>query len=83
MSAGGWTAWTDDIVDVLIAMGLVNGDVFSLAEVYKFQNLLGKIHPANKHLDAKIRQQLQVLRDFGVIEFQNERGKYVLIHLPS
>ena len=82
MGAGGWTDWTDDLVDVLIAMELAEGDVFFLSRVYLFKGLLGKIHPANNHVESKIRQQLQILRDFGVIEFQEERGKYVLIRLP-
>lgn len=29
----------------------------------------------NRHIQAKIRQELQILRDYGIIEFV-ERGKY-------
>lgn len=82
MAAGGWTQWTDDIVDVLIAMNFVEGSSFTIQQVYKFENLLEKLHPTNRHIKAKIRQQLQILRDFGVVEFQNIRGNYILVRLP-
>jgi len=36
---------------------------------------LAKLHPKNKHIPDKIRQQLQVLRDHGIIEFLG-RGEY-------
>ena len=51
---------------------------FILADVYKFESELRKIHPENKHIKDKIRQQLQVLRDKGYLEFTN-RGNYRLI----
>ena len=83
MAAGGWTQWTDDLVDVLIAMNLIEGSSFTLQQVYKFENLLEKLHPTNRHIKAKIRQQLQILRDFGVVEFEKVRGNYTLVRLPS
>jgi type II restriction enzyme len=30
---------------------------------------LAKLHPANRNIRPKIRQQLQVLRDMGLVEF--------------
>ena len=33
-------------------------------------------YPRNRHVTDKIRQQLQVLRGHGVVEFVNFRGKY-------
>jgi type II restriction enzyme len=50
---------------------------FSLDEVYIFVDMLSKKHPENKHIKDKIRQQLQILRDKGYLEFI-ERGKYKL-----
>jgi type II restriction enzyme len=35
---------------------------------------LQKLHPANRHVRDKIRQQLQVLRDLGLIEFLGRGG---------
>jgi len=42
---------------------------FTLANVYAFEAELAAKHPDNHNVPAKIRQQLQVLRDLGFIEF--------------
>jgi type II restriction enzyme len=42
---------------------------FTLADVYAHANALAKLHPKNAHIRDKIRQQLQVLRDLGLLEF--------------
>lgn len=47
----------------------------SQADVYAYSSDLMKKHPWNSNINAKIRQQLQVLRDKGFIEFAG-RGKY-------
>jgi type II restriction enzyme len=51
---------------------------FSLAEIYKFEKELQIKHPHNLHIKDKIRQQLQILRDSGYIEFLG-KGKYRLL----
>jgi hypothetical protein len=43
--------------------------VFTLADVNKFENHLRQKYPENNRVTAKIRQQLQYLRDLGLIEF--------------
>ena len=48
---------------------------FSLGDVYAFEGYLKAKHPSNNKVQAKIRQQLQFLRDKGVIEFLG-RGQY-------
>ena len=48
---------------------------FSLDEVYSFAGELGIKHPGNRHIKDKIRQQLQVLRERGYLEFIG-RGRY-------
>ncbi len=48
---------------------------FTLQDVYAFAAHLQKLHPANRHVLDKIRQQLQVLRDLGLVEFLG-RGRY-------
>ena len=50
-------------------------DEFILTDVYKFSDSLKKVFPENNHIEDKIRQQLQLLRDSEIIEFI-ERGKY-------
>lgn len=49
---------------------------FELADVYKYENHLRRRYPNNKHVREKIRQQLQVLRDHGMIIFVDNRGQY-------
>jgi hypothetical protein len=43
--------------------------------VYAFAAQLQELHPDNRHVREKIRQQLQVLRDLGFVEFLG-RGRY-------
>ena len=47
----------------------------SLDDVYGFETYLKAKHPLNNNVKAKIRQQLQFLRDKNVIEFIG-RGQY-------
>ena len=65
----GWVA------DVLRCVERIGQAEFTLGDVYKFENYLGELHPENNHVKPKIRQQLQVLRDAGVLEFVG-RGRY-------
>jgi type II restriction enzyme len=69
IAAKGW------ILDVLKCIDEIKSENFSLDDVYKFENNLKFKHPNNHFIKDKIRQQLQVLRDKGFIEFIG-RGKY-------
>lgn len=51
---------------------------FSLRDLYIFENYLKIKHPENNNIQAKIRQQLQSLRDKGYLKFTN-RGNYEVI----
>jgi type II restriction enzyme len=42
---------------------------FSLDDICRFGESLSQLDPGNRHVRDKIRQQLQVLRDFGLLEF--------------
>lgn len=53
---------------------------FTLKQVYEFVNELKIKHPSNNNVEAKIRQQLQFLRDKGFVEFTS-RGNYKKIGL--
>ena len=57
------------INDMLLIIAEIKSNVFKLEDVYKFSCLLKKLHPNNNNIEAKIRQQLQILRDHGIIEF--------------
>jgi type II restriction enzyme len=65
--------WTLDVLNVVRGLGRAE---FSLADVYARAAQLARLHPANRHIEPKIRQQLQVLRDLGLVEFLG-RGRYV------
>jgi type II restriction enzyme len=66
--------WLLDIINCIEKLGKKE---FSLNEVYVFENVLSNKHPDNMHIKEKIRQQLQILRDKGYLEFL-ERGRYRL-----
>ena len=63
--------WLYDIFLCLDRLGVE----FELSDVYAFENKLSNKHPANKNIRPKIRQQLQLLREKGVVEFFGN-GRY-------
>ncbi|MGE5325849.1 MAG: DpnI domain-containing protein, partial [Deltaproteobacteria bacterium] len=67
--ARGWT------LDVLNAVRRLGKSEFSLPEVYEFGDEFSRLHPQNKNVEPKIRQQLQMLRDMGFVTFLG-RGRY-------
>lgn len=69
LDARGW------IVDILNCVNKIEDDNFTLDQMYQFEHFLEEKYPDNHHVKDKIRQQLQVLRDKGIIEF-NGRGHY-------
>ena len=69
IEARGW------LMDVLTCVNEIEGNEFLLVDVYAFEGRLQALHPDNHNVRPKIRQQLQVLRDRGVIEFLG-RGRY-------
>ncbi|MEW6040224.1 MAG: hypothetical protein AB1633_01755 [Elusimicrobiota bacterium] len=40
----------------------------SKQEIYKYEEEFKEVYPENKNIKAKIRQQLQFLRDIGLIK---------------
>lgn len=65
------------ILDIMNCIESLEKNKFSLFEIYKFEKDLEKLHPENKNIKAKIRQQLQFLRDKGYLKFI-KLGKYKL-----
>jgi type II restriction enzyme len=51
---------------------------FKLPKLYAHSEEPGKLHPENQHVDENIRQQLQELRDLGILKFV-EPGFYRLL----
>jgi type II restriction enzyme len=63
------------ILDVMNCIDSINTEKFTLEDVYKFEEKLKLKYPNNNFIKDKIRQQLQFLRDKGIIEFSG-RGNY-------
>jgi len=72
ISAKGW------LLDVMRYIEKIGRREFTLDDMYVFENELSRLHPDNRHVKDKIRQQLQILRDKDYLEFI-ARGKYKLI----
>ena len=69
VEAKGW------ILDILNCIEKIPNKDFTLTDIYKFETELKVKYPNNNFIKDKIRQQLQFLRDRGIIEF-NGRGTY-------
>ena len=67
----GWT------LDVLNAVRRLGKTEFKTSDAYTFAHELERLHPDNRHVKDKIRQQLQVLRDRGFL-IQVERGVWAV-----
>jgi len=50
--------------------------IFELNDVYQYKAYFQCIYPENQNIEAKIRQQLQNLRDLGLIKFLG-KGRYM------
>ena len=72
VEARGWT------LDVMRCVEQLNMLEFNLADIYGYEDRLSKLHAHNRHVRAKIRQQLQVLRDAGYLEFMGH-GRYRVV----
>lgn len=67
--------WTLDVLRIARTLGRS----FKLHDVYQHESDLMRLHPANRNVRAKIRQQLQVLRDLGHLDFLGN-GNYRFKH---
>lgn len=63
----GWT------LDVLRCVEALPNPAFTNDDIYAFEPELAHLYPGNQHIQPKIRQQLQVLRDRGLLK-QPQRG---------
>lgn len=73
MESRGW------LMDILNCIERLDA-TFTLKNMYEFVKELSIKHPNNNNIEAKIRQQLQFLRDKGFIDFTS-RGNYKKIGL--
>jgi type II restriction enzyme len=56
--------WTLDVLNAVHRLGKAE---FSTSDAYAFERELEQLHPGNRHIRDKIRQQLQVLRDRNLL----------------
>ena len=71
LGAKGW------LLDIVKCIEMLEMNTFSLHHLYQFEGYLKTKHPENNNIQAKIRQQLQTLRDKNYLSFEG-RGKYKL-----
>lgn len=69
----GWTA------DILKGLREMKKKDFTLKDAYALEPSLRVLHPDNRHIQAKIRQQLQMLRDRGILGFLGN-GRYSFVY---
>ena len=69
LEARGW------LIEVMKCVEEIGRPEFDIDDVYAFEAKLNQLYPNNRHVKEKIRQQLQVLRDRGYLEFVS-RGCY-------
>ena len=63
LDARGW------LLDILNCVNNIETDIFTLSDMYKYHDFLQTKYKNNNNINAKIRQQLQILRDKGFITF--------------
>ncbi|MDQ2860761.1 MAG: restriction endonuclease [Pseudomonadota bacterium] len=69
VAARGW------LIEVMKCVEMIGRGAFTLEDVYGFEGRLKTIYPGNQNVRPKMRQQLQVLRDQGYLDFLG-RGRY-------
>ena len=70
----GFRGWTNLTLRGVLALP---AGYFELEDLVKVCKPLATLeYPKNRHVQAKIRQQLQILRDHGIVEFVNYQGRY-------
>lgn len=67
------------ILDIMNCIESLNKENFTLKEIYNFEKDLKNLHPENNNIKAKIRQQLQFLRDKNYLEFLEKKWNYKLL----
>jgi type II restriction enzyme len=65
------------LLDIIKCIDKLNKNNFNLSDIYQFEKYLKLKYPENNNIKAKIRQQLQFLRDKEYLKFVS-RGKYRL-----
>lgn len=68
-------SWKVEVLKTIHTLCPIGG-TFSLDDIYQFRPHFQELYPNNHHIDDKIRQTLQYLRDDNLIEFIGNSGVY-------
>lgn len=71
--------WAMAVLNGIQSIGLRS---FTTRDAYQLEGMMAKIFPDNRNIRAKIRQQLQVLRDMGLLNHVG-RGEWTLPASPT
>jgi len=71
------SSWRDEVYRFVFSRWS-SGDTFELGELYAHEDHFKELFPSNFHVRDKLREQLQFLRDEGLIKFL-ERGRYRIL----
>lgn len=63
------------LLEMLKCLDKISDNEFTLKDIYTFEAEFKQKYPGNHYIKEKIRQQLQILRDQGIIEFLG-KGRY-------
>jgi len=66
--------WISDVLKIVQEQD----KLFELNDIYKYEKYFKELHPENNNIQAKIRQQLQILRDNKILKFK-DRGLYEVL----
>ena len=61
--AKGW------LLQTMLCIDRIGKNEFQLKDLYRYEKILSEIFPENNHIKEKLRQQLQILRDRGYLDF--------------
>ncbi len=66
------------LLNVMRCVERIGRSEFTIQDVYQFEDEMSVLYPSNRHVRQKMRQQLQVLRDKGLLQFTG-RGTYQMV----
>lgn len=67
--------WLDEL-KIVIEENYEVGQRFALCDIYRFEKHFKRLFPGNRHIQDKLRQKLQELRDRGNLRFIDNQGMY-------
>ena len=72
---GAIRTWDSELKRLLMEEWKV-GQVFTLVDVYRFEPYFKTLYASNSHIQDKLRQTMQNLRQESIVEFVDNAGTY-------